>query len=67
MSVTVGGVYDAARRRLAQRSGRYRGCKVYIPAEELEKAGFGGDEPPPYYRTWGTSRGVVIVRLYRNP
>lgn len=59
------GSYDHARRRRTQRKGREQGCTLYIPAEELEKAGFvpGGDLP--WYRVWGSKRGVVI-RLYRE-
>jgi len=60
------GKYDAAARRRAQRRGRERGCSVYIPAEELVKAGIDPDGPVPFYRTWGTSRGGVMVRLYRE-
>lgn len=48
------------------RRGRERGCWVYIPAEELLKAGIDG--PRPWYRTWGSSvRGArVTVNLYRE-
>lgn len=57
--------YDAARRRRTTRRQREKGCSVYIPAEELEKAGFvpGGDLP--WYRVWGSRRGVVL-RLYKE-
>lgn len=58
--------YDAMARRQSQRRGRERGCWVYVPAEELQKAGIGPDDDPPLYRTWGTARGGVFVRLYRN-
>lgn len=58
--------YDLAARRRGQRKGRERGCWVYIPAEELEKAGRAASEDPPYYRTWGTKRGVVLIRLYKE-
>ena len=58
--------YDAAARRRSQRRGRERGCHIYIPAEELVKAGIDPAGPPPAYRTWGTSRGGVMVRLYRE-
>jgi hypothetical protein len=58
--------YDAARRRLAQRRGRERGCWVYVPAEELVKAGIDPAGDPPQYRTWGTKSGGVLVRLYRS-
>lgn len=59
--------HDSAARRRAQRAGRQRGCSLYVPAEELAKAGFDPDGEPPYYRTWGTRRGVILVRLYREP
>lgn len=58
--------YDSAARRRAQRHGRERGCRVFIPAEELVKAGIDPDGPLPFYRTWGTSRGGVMVRLYKE-
>ena len=68
MSATLAnGRYDAGRRRRAKRDGREKGCRVYIPAEELAKAGFDPDGPEPYYRVWGTQRGGVFVRLYREP
>ena len=58
--------YDAAARRRSVRRGRERGCWVYIPAEELVRAGIDTAAAPPLYRTWGTSRGGVLVRLYRQ-
>jgi hypothetical protein len=58
--------YDAAARRRAQRRGRERGCWVFVPAEELRKAGHNPDDPPPFYRTWGTRSGGVLVRLYKE-
>lgn len=62
------GKYDRGARRRSVRKGRERGCWVYIPAEELEKAGIDPtDAEPPLYRTWGTKRGGVLVRLYRSP
>lgn len=60
------GMYDHARRRQAKRSGRERGCWAYIAAEELEAAGIDPEGPPPLYRVWGTPRGGVLVRLYRQ-
>lgn len=57
--------YDAGARRRAQRSARERGCWVYVPAEELVKAGIDPAGDPPTYRTWGTARGGVMVRLYK--
>jgi hypothetical protein len=60
------GRYDDGARRLSVRRGRERGCWVYIPAEELLKAGIDtAGTDPPFYRTWGSRRGSVLVRLYR--
>lgn len=58
--------YDSAARRVAQRRGRERGCWVYVPADELERAGWPLDGPPPFYRTWGTRGRGVLVRLYKQ-
>lgn len=58
------GRYDARARRRSQRRGRERGCHVYIAAEELERAGWPLDDPPPWYRVWGSSRGGLFIRLY---
>jgi hypothetical protein len=58
------GRYDAAERKQATRTGRQRGCYIYIPAEELEKAQWPADSPPPFYRVWGSSRRGLFVRLY---
>lgn len=60
------GRYDSAQRRRSARRGREKGCHLYIPAEELERAGFDPNEPPPFYRVWGTSRGGLFVRLYKE-
>lgn len=60
------GKYDDGARRQSMRKARERGCWVYVPAAELHKAGFGPDDPPPFYRTWGSARGSVMVRLYRD-
>lgn len=57
--------YDEGYRRQARRSGRERGCWLYVPAAELEKAGYDPDGPAPLYRTWGRERGTVLVRLYQ--
>lgn len=58
--------YDPALRRRATRGGRDRGCRVYVAAEELEKAGWAPGGPLPFYRVWGSSRGGLFVRLYRE-
>lgn len=65
------GRYDRQVRRLAQRVGRMRGCRVYIPAEELQLAGFPLDGPI-YYRTVAFPRtrqsaARVLVNLYTAP
>lgn len=61
------GRYDGMARRQSKRSGRETGCWAYIPAEELLKAGIDPQGPAPFYRTWGSTRGSVLVRLYRQP
>lgn len=66
MSELKAGRYDANDRRQSARAGRERGCSIYIPAEELVKAGIDPKGPPPFYRTWGTRRGGVFVRLYKE-
>jgi len=67
----VAGQSDLQARKRATRSGRFRGCRVYIPAEALVDAGFNPADPPPYYRVHGYQRsrnaGSVIVSLYREP
>lgn len=60
------GRYDSGARRRAVRKGRERGCWVFVPAAELEKAGVNPADDPPFYRTWGTKSGGVMVRLYRQ-
>jgi hypothetical protein len=67
MAIGAYGRHDPAARRKAQRRGRERGCWVYIPAGSLQRAGIdpGGSEP--YYRTWVSPRGSLVVRLYRQP
>jgi hypothetical protein len=62
----AGRSYDHAQRRHATRRGRMRGCYVYIPAEQLERTGYSLDDPPPWYRVWGSSRGRVVVQLYKE-
>lgn len=60
------GRYDSGARCRAQRRGRERGCWLYVPAEELAKAGVDPAGDPPLYRTWGSKSGGVFVRLYRE-
>jgi hypothetical protein len=60
-------MYDRALRRRALRTQRQRGCTIYIPAEELERAGYAPGDPLPFYRVWGSKRGAVLVQLYRQP
>jgi len=60
--------YDAGRRRQSIRRGRERGCWVYVPAEELERANIDPYGPAPLYSMWGRQRGSLLVRLYKpNP
>lgn len=58
--------YDHARRRRTKRTGREKGCWVYIAAEELQRSGFDPETPPPFYRVWATPRGGAFVRLYKE-
>jgi hypothetical protein len=58
--------YDSAMRRRGQRNGRERGCWVFIPAEELEKAGYPPADGVPFYRTWGAARGRCLVQFYKT-
>ena len=60
------GRHDHAARRRATRSARQKGCYIYIPAEQLEKAGYNPDDTPPSYRVWGAPRGRVVVQLYKG-
>jgi len=59
--------HDPGFRRKAQRSGREKGCWVYIPAELLQVAGYDLAGPAPHYRLWGGSRGRLVVTLYPEP
>lgn len=59
--------YDRVRRRRAIRKQREKGCSVYIPAEELVKAGWDPDGPVPYFRVWGAPGGRLMVNLYSEP
>lgn len=56
--------YDRSKPRQSLRRGQERGVWVFIPAEELRRAGFDPREPAPKYRLWGRKRGSVLVRLY---
>ena len=62
---------DTARRSKAQRSGRQRGCSVYIDAEQLVAAGINPADDVPFYTVRGYQRSrngrSVIVSLYREP
>lgn len=61
------GRHDSAARRKGLRTKGQRGCSIYIPAEELLKAGVDPwAEEPPYYRIWAGPRGRVVIQLYRE-
>ena len=63
-------MYDHAVRRLARGFGREKGLRVFIPAEELERAGYAKDRAEGrtiYYRATGGKRGAILVQLYRSP
>lgn len=71
MSVAVSpsagsGSYDYAKRRRAKRSGREKGCWVYIAADELRSADIDPDDPAPWYRVWSSPRGAIRMRLYKK-
>jgi hypothetical protein len=57
---------DPARRKVATRGGRQKGCYIYIPAEMLQEAGIDVAGPAPHYRLWGGRRGSLLVTLYRE-
>lgn len=61
------GRHDHAQRRASKRTGRERGCWLYIPAVDLLRAGYGADQPAPHYRVWANARGRITVQLYREP
>lgn len=60
-------MHDPGLRRKATRTGRQKGCWVYLPAEVVAAAQpkLGADLP--YYRTWPSKGGGVLIRLYREP
>lgn len=57
---------DIASRRRAVRKGRERGCSLYIPAEQLERAGIDPHGPPPFYRSWDGRKGTVLIQFYKE-
>jgi hypothetical protein len=59
--------YDHARRRRALRSGREKGCWVYIPEDELRKAGIDSEGERPWYRVWAKPKRTVLIQLYEEP
>lgn len=60
-------MHDPARRRKAQRSGRQKGCWVYIPAESMPGRFKAEPDSVPFYRVWGGPTDSLVVRLYREP
>ena len=59
--------YDSVRRRRSVRSGRERGCWVYIPAEILAEAGVDPEIGRPWYRVWTGRKHNALIRLYNEP
>jgi hypothetical protein len=57
---------DPAARKQATRSGRARGCYIYIDAGTMERAGIPASDSPPQYRLWAGRRGSLLVTLYRS-
>lgn len=60
------GRYDAGERRRSKRTGRERGCWLYIPLAELVVAGIDPEAPPPRYRVWASKGGGLRARLYKE-
>lgn len=56
---------DPAARKQATRSGRARGCYIYIASGDLQRAGMDLRDPAPQYRVWAGRRGSLLVTLYR--
>lgn len=63
----MAGRHDQGRRRQSRRNGRERGCWVYIPGEQLERAGISTREAPPFYRSWDGRKRTILVQLYTEP
>ena len=57
--------HDYAARRKTKRTGRERGCWLYIPAEELAATGYESDAPP-FYRLWPGRKRTILVQLYEE-
>lgn len=57
---------DPSARKRCTRGGRQRGCFIYIPGEQLAKAGFDPGADLPYYRLTCTRRGTLLVNLYHE-
>ncbi len=55
---------DPALRKQATRSGRAKGCYIYIDAGTLQAAGVSPGDPPPRFRLWAGRRGSLLVTLY---
>lgn len=62
----MSGRSDHAARKQTKRTGRERGCWLYIDAEALQAAGIKPDAPAPFYRVWAGQRGRFIVTLYTD-
>ena len=58
------GRFDKAARRKSTRSGRARGARILIAAEELEACGIDPNGPPPEFRVWTGERGRIVVTFY---
>lgn len=65
----MAGRHDQGARRRAKRKGRETGCWIYIPGEQLERAGLAAQAGlrPPWYRTWDGRKRTVLVQLYTEP
>jgi hypothetical protein len=63
----MAGRHDPAATRKAKRSGRQRGCWVYVPAEYLVESGIDPLGKPPTYRVWSGRKRTLLVQLYTEP
>jgi hypothetical protein len=56
---------DVAALKQTRRSGREKGCWLYIPAEQLAEMGIDPEGPAPLYRVWNAQdRPRAVVNLY---
>lgn len=57
---------DRNRRLNVIRKGREKGARIYIPEEELLRAGYKDPAAIVSFRVWGGMRGGVLLRFYKQ-